>query len=115
MSSILTVLLSHSEERKDTSLMGILCGGQILTREIQEQFEKKFAVPIFEGYGLTETTSFSCINGYPASNRKQGSIGKPLTTNEMMIMKEDGTSTEDDLEGEICISCLLYTSDAADE
>ena len=103
MSSILTVLLSHSEERKDTSLMGILCGGQILTREIQEQFEKKFAVPIFEGYGLTETTSFSCINGYPASNRKQGSIGKPLTTNEMMIMGEDGMPTEDDLEGEICI------------
>ena len=103
MSSILTVLLSYSEERKDTSLLGILCGGQILTKAVQEQFENKFGVPIFEGYGLTETTSFSCINGYPANNRKQGSIGKPLTTNEMMIMKEDGTSTDDDLEGEICI------------
>ena len=103
MSSILSVLLSFPEERKDDSLTGILCGGQILTRSVQEQFENKFHVPIFEGYGLTETTSFSCINGYPSEKRKLGSIGKPLSTNEMIILNEDDTKTAGDKEGEICI------------
>ena len=103
MSSILSILLSFSEERKDNSLLGILCGGQILTQSIQEKFENRFNVPIFEGYGLTETTSFSCINGYPSQNRKTGSIGKPLLSNEMIILNEDGKHSPDDQEGEICI------------
>ena len=103
MSSILAILLSFTEERKDNSLTGILCGGQVLTRSIQEKFERRFDVPIFEGYGLTETTSFSCINGYPKDKRKIGSIGKPLITNEMIILNHDGSPMDDNVEGEICI------------
>ena len=103
MASILSILLSLPNERKDNSLTGILCGGQILTRSVQEQFEKRFNVPIFEGYGLTETTSFSCINNYPAENRKIGSIGKPLQINEMSILNENGQEVEENIEGEICI------------
>ena len=103
MSSILAILLSFTEERKDTSLTGILCGGQVLTRSVQEKFEKRFGVPIFEGYGLTETTSFSCINGYPAHKRQIGSIGKPLETNEMTILNDNDISVDYGVEGEICI------------
>ena len=103
MASILSILLSLPNERKDNSLTGILCGGQILTRSVQEQFEKRFKVPIFEGYGLTETTSFSCINNYPAENRKIGSIGKPLQINEMSILNENNQEVEENMEGEICI------------
>ena len=43
--------------RKDKSLKGILCGGQVLSKSLQNEFEKRFRVPIFEGFGLTETTS----------------------------------------------------------
>ena len=103
MASILSILLSLPNERKDDSLTGILCGGQILTRSVQEKFEKRFKVPIFEGYGLTETTSFSCINNYPAENRKIGSIGKPLQINEMSILNENNQEVEENMEGEICI------------
>jgi acyl-CoA synthetase (AMP-forming)/AMP-acid ligase II len=103
MASILSILLSLPNERKDNSLTGILCGGQILTRSVQEQFEKRFKVPIFEGYGLTETTSFSCINNYPAENRKIGSIGKPLQINEMSILNKNDQVVEENIEGEICI------------
>ena len=102
MASILSILLSFPKEREDDSLTGILCGGQILTRSVQELFEKRFNVPIFEGYGLTETTSFSCINGYPADKRKIGSIGKPLLTNEMKILNENN-DVGSNVEGEICI------------
>ena len=103
MASILSMLLNLPNERKDNSLTAILCGGQILTRSVQEQFEKRFKVPIFEGYGLTETTSFSCINNYPAESRMVGSIGKPLQINEMSILNENSQEVEENIEGEICI------------
>ena len=102
MASILSILLSLPKERKDNSLNAILCGGQILTRTVQKQFESRFNIPIFEGYGLTETTSFSCINNFPAEKRKVGSIGKSLITNEMAILDENGETIDND-EGEICI------------
>ena len=85
MASILSMLLSIPNERKDQTLKAILCGGQILTRTVQKQFEEKFKIPIFEGYGLTETTSFSCINCFPTEKRRIGSVGKVLPTNEMSI------------------------------
>lgn len=103
MASILSILLSLPKERKDKSLNAILCGGQILTRTVQNEFEKRFSIPIFEGYGLTETTSFSCINDYPAENRKIGSIGKALLTNEMEILDEKNQILGVNTEGEICI------------
>ena len=103
MASILSILLSLPIERKGKTLKGILCGGQVLTKSVQEEFESRFSVPIFEGYGLTETTSFSCINDYPAEKRKIGSIGKQLPTNEMAILDENGKELGANIEGEICI------------
>ena len=103
MASILSILLSIPKKRKDNTLQGILCGGQTLTRSVQNEFENRFRVPIFEGYGLTETTSFSCINDYPAKKRKIGSIGKQLPTNEMTILDNDGKELGPNIEGEICI------------
>ena len=103
MASILSILLSLPIERKDKTLQGILCGGQALTITAQKKFESRFGVPIFEGYGLTETTSFSCINDYPAKKRKIGSIGKPLPTNEMNILDQNGKELGANIEGEICI------------
>jgi len=103
MASILSILLSLNIERKDKTLQGILCGGQVLTKSVQDEFESRFNVPIFEGYGLTETTSFSCINDYPAHNRKMGSIGKQLPTNEMAILDNNSKELGPNIEGEICI------------
>ena len=103
MASILSILLSISKERKDQTLKAILCGGQILTRTIQKQFEDRFEVPIFEGYGLTETTSFSCINCFPAGKRRIGSIGKALPINEMSILDKNSKNVDENNIGEICI------------
>ena len=103
MASILSILLSLPAERKDQTMQGILCGGQVLTHSVQEAFEGRFKVTVFEGYGLTETTSFSCINDYPAERRKIGSIGKPLPVNDMTILDEEGRELPHAAEGEICI------------
>lgn len=103
MPSILSILLRAPIERKDTTLVGILCGGQVLNPGVQDQFERRFKVPIFEGYGLTETTSFSCINDFPEEDRKRGSIGRPLHVNEMAVLDEAGRELGPHTEGEICI------------
>ena len=104
--SILSMLLSFPNDRIDTTMRGIICGGQILTRAVQNNFETRFKVPIFEGYGLTETTSFACFNNYPSEKRKIGSIGIPLPVNEMIILDDEGNELKANQEGEICIRGL---------
>ena len=110
MASILLMLLSIPNERKDKTLKAIICGGQILTRTVQKQFEERFKIAIFEGYGLTETTSFSCINYFPAEKRKIGSIGKALPANEMAILDENGKDVGENNVGEICMRGYNVTS-----
>jgi len=106
MSSILSILLDLPTDREDESLEGILCGGQILTESVQKSFEGRFNVPIFEGYGLTETTSFSCINTYPAHKRRKGSIGNQLPCNEIKILNDNNLELCPYDIGQICIRGL---------
>jgi len=101
--TILSVLLSMKKKLKDTTLQGIICGGALLPSRIQLEFEKIFNVPIYEGYGLTETTSFSCFNPKNELDRKIGSIGKELPVNEMCLMDDKDKEIEVGIEGEICI------------
>ena len=106
MPSILSILLSMPFERKDNSMAGIICGGQILIREVQNKFEQRFKVPIFEGFGLTETTSFACFNDFPADKRKEGSVGKALPVNKIVILDEEDKELKPYDEGEIAIKGL---------
>jgi acyl-CoA synthetase (AMP-forming)/AMP-acid ligase II len=106
MPSILAILLSLPGERKDRSLAGIVCGGQVLTRALQDAFEARFDVPVFEGFGLTETTSFACFNRHPRELRRPGSVGVPLRVNDMAIVDEAGRELPPGQEGEILIRGL---------
>jgi acyl-CoA synthetase (AMP-forming)/AMP-acid ligase II len=101
--TILSVLLNYRIERKDQTLKGIICGGALLPKNVQIEFERRYNVPIYEGYGLTETTSFSCFNPYEIDRRKIGSIGIPLPINEMVIFDDEGGEKPDGEIGEICI------------
>jgi len=104
--TILSVLLNHRIGQKEKSLKGIICGGALLPKSVQLEFEKRFDVPIYEGYGLTETTSFSCFNPLEISKRKIGSIGRPLPVNEMAILDPDGQELPPHEIGEIGIRGL---------
>lgn len=90
----------------------IICGAGPLTCEVAKNFEEKFDLRIVHGYGLSETTCYSCFIpidlsiaehyqwqngfGYP-------SIGIPIYWNEMEIHNEHGESQDEDVKGEIVI------------
>ena len=94
------------------SLRHIICGAGPLTVELGAQFEDMFHIPIVHGYGLSETTCYSCFLpidlttedhrhwmrdfGYP-------SIGVAIPQNEMMIADEQGNELQPGEKGEIAI------------
>jgi acyl-CoA synthetase (AMP-forming)/AMP-acid ligase II len=90
----------------------IICGAGPLTCDLAVNFESAFGVPIIHGYGLSETTCYSCFlppdlaaeehtrwlkeYGFP-------SIGVPLAVNEMAIHDQAGNALPEKARGEIVI------------
>lgn len=90
------------------------CGAGTLSMALVKAFEERFGLPVLHGYGLSETTCYSCFlpidlsweehkrwlldYGYP-------SIGCPIDPNEMAIFAADGSGTQlgSGERGEICI------------
>jgi len=103
MPSVLAAILAFGLEGRRNSLQGIICGGQLLPLSLAEQFEARFGVPIFEGFGSTEASSYSSFNPYPAEKRKLGSVGKELPVSEMKVVDEADVEVPDGTEGELCI------------
>jgi acyl-CoA synthetase (AMP-forming)/AMP-acid ligase II len=103
MPSILAAILALGFDGRAGSLKGLICGGQLLSQNLAERFESRFGVPIFEGFGSTEASSYSCFNRYPADKRKLGSVGTVLPVSDMRVVDEDDVEVADGTEGEICI------------
>ncbi|MDL1886167.1 long-chain fatty acid--CoA ligase, partial [Anaerolineae bacterium CFX8] len=92
----------------------IICGAGTLAMALVKAFEERFGVRVLHGYGLSETTCYSCFLpidlsweehkhwlldfGYP-------SIGCPIEPNEMAIFSADGSGQPlgPGERGEICI------------
>jgi long-chain acyl-CoA synthetase len=90
----------------------IICGAGPLTVELAMKFEQEFKIPIIHGYGLSETTCYSCflpIDLTPEEHKrwmsKYGfpSIGVPLPVNEMAIHDDKGNELGEGEKGEIVI------------
>ncbi len=92
----------------------VVCGAGTLAVALAKRFEDQFGVPILHGYGLSETTCYSCFlpidldwkthqrwlqgYGYP-------SIGCPINGNEMAIFNVTGNGQMlgPGERGEICV------------
>lgn len=97
-----------------THFRHFVCGAGTLSVALAREFEDTFGLPILHGYGLSETTCYSCYlpidiswdehqawlqeHGYP-------SIGMPVLANEMAIFDADGSGRQLGAgeRGEICI------------
>ncbi len=112
-----------------TTLRHIICGAGPLTVELGAQFEEMFGIPIMHGYGLSETTCYSCflpIDLTPEEHRHwmrdfgYPSIGVAIPQNEMAIAGEDGRELPTGEKGEIVIRGVnvmkyYYENDEANE
>jgi len=103
MPSILAAILAMGFDGRPGLLKGIICGGQLLPLSLAQKFEARFGVPIFEGFGSTEATSYSCFNAFPADKRKLGSVGTVLPISDMKVVDDNDVELADGAEGEICI------------
>lgn len=81
-----TLVFDKLRERMGGKLRFFVSGGAPLVKEIAEFF-LAVGIPIYEGYGLTETSPVIAVN-YPGSHRL-GSVGQPLG-NLQVIFSEDG-------------------------
>lgn len=90
----------------------IICGAGPLTVELASAFEDRFKLRIVHGYGLSETTCYSCflpVELTDAEHRKWmrdygfPAIGVPIPQNEMEIHDAAGKSLPPEQKGEIVI------------
>lgn len=113
--TLLAFLLEHYADKvftKPPHFRHIICGAGPLTVELGQQFEDTFGIRIVHGYGLSETTCYSCFLPITLSDdehqrwmREFGfpSIGAALPVNDMMIADESGNETAPSIRGEIAI------------
>ncbi|MCZ7645576.1 MAG: acyl--CoA ligase [Planctomycetota bacterium] len=96
------------------TLSHIICGAGPLTVDLGARFEDAFEIEVCHGYGLSESTCYSCFVPIPGKRpaaehkgwmRDHGypSIGAPVATNEMAIHDDDGKPLPAGAKGEIAI------------
>jgi len=90
----------------------IICGAGPLTCELAARFEERYRIPIIHGYGLSETTCYSCFLELELSPEEHRhwmldfgfpSIGAPIPQNEMAIHDAQGNPLPEGERGEIVI------------
>ncbi len=95
-----------------TAFRHIICGAGPLTCELAQRFEERYGVPIIHGYGLSETTCYSCFLPVTLSTAERmawhtehgfPSIGVPIAQNEMAIHDANGNALPPGERGEIVI------------
>lgn len=109
-----TIFGDRINRRDLTRFRHFICGAGTLSVALAQDFEAMFGFTVLHGYGLSETTCYSCFlpislsweahqkwmrdYGYP-------SIGCPIEPNEMAIFSTDGSGRRlgEGERGEICI------------
>ena len=84
-----------------SSLHHYTTAGELLNDSVFLAWEKALGMPIYEGYGQTETTLQ--VATFKFMTPKPGSIGKPVPGWDIALLDEEGNQVPQGEEGEICI------------
>lgn len=113
--TLLAFLLEDAGDRSALDLSRFrhfVCGAGPLTVELARRFEERFGHRIVHGYGLSETTCYSCFLPLDLSPEEHAhwmrdfgfpSIGVPVDANEMAIHDAEGHALAAGERGEIVI------------
>ncbi len=89
------------QQHKAWQLRGTIAGGMALAPVIGDRWEEMTKTPIFQGYGLTETSPVATLN--PFHRSKRASIGVPLPGTDVRLVGESGAEVPRGEPGELCI------------
>jgi acyl-coenzyme A synthetase/AMP-(fatty) acid ligase len=83
------------------SLRHFAAAGEPLNREVIEIWKEKAGVPIYDGYGQTET--INVLANFRCLPLKPGSMGKPVPGFIVAVLDEEGNPLPPEKEGDIAI------------
>jgi long-chain acyl-CoA synthetase len=86
--------------RQVRSLRTFIAAGDSVPVNMQERFQPLFAIPVREGYGMTEIGP--AIRN-PADAIRSGSLGKPIQGVEIRVVDAEGEDVSDGQIGEIAV------------
>jgi len=81
------------------SMYVVISGGEPLPPTTREAFEKRFGIPLLEGYGLTETCGTLTLN--TPQDSRPGSVGKLLPNVEVKVMSDNDQPVPNGEPGEL--------------
>lgn len=76
--------------------------GELLNASVFEDWQAATGLPIYEGFGQTETTV--ALATFPNMDPKPGSVGRPVPGYNIKLLDDDGAPCPVGEEGEICIT-----------
>ncbi|MDX9715195.1 MAG: AMP-binding protein [Dissulfurispiraceae bacterium] len=80
-----------------------ISGASALSVSTLEIFEKKFRVPLLEGYGMTEASPVISVNRLGRSSSKHGTVGLPLLGTEVKVVDDNGAELPEGSAGELTV------------
>ncbi len=109
-----TIFGGGINRRNLTHFRHLICGAGTLSVALARAFSEMFGITLLHGYGLSETTCYSCFlpislswqaNQHWLLDHAYPSIGCPIEANEMAIFAADGSGLKlgEGERGEICI------------
>ncbi|MGE3275299.1 MAG: AMP-binding protein [Vicinamibacterales bacterium] len=87
--------------KRDWRLRGTVAGGMALVPAVGDRWEETTGTPMYQGYGLTETSPVATLN--PFHRPKRDSIGVPLPGTDVRIIDADGLQVPVGQPGELLI------------
>jgi long-chain acyl-CoA synthetase len=88
-------------EKKDWTFKGSVAGGMALVPAVATRWEETTRTPVFQGYGLTETSPVVTLN--PFHRPKLGSIGVPVPGTDVRIVDDNWMDVPPGQPGELLV------------
>ena len=84
-----------------SSLRHCTTAGELLNHSVFEDWQAATGLPIYEGFGQTETTV--ALATFPHMTPKPGSVGRPVPGYDVVLLNSDNQRCAVGEEGEICV------------
>ncbi|NND82529.1 MAG: AMP-binding protein [Gammaproteobacteria bacterium] len=103
VNTLLSGMMAHPDfDNIDFSnMLGTIAGGTALVKEIAEQWQARTNSTIYEGYGMSETSSSATCNR--KESLELGTVGPAVNYQEIKIIDGEGNSLPAGEAGEVCL------------